>query len=1061
MKIIYSVMAALFVIVTGFSGCGNGSDSGPDSSAERTGIYREVAGDLSGRPVRMEHKLVLHLEALQGHENDTVGVGYDSYRLNVDTPHTHTFCMENDLNRSHRLLIEDAGGKRLLELSSGCAEAELPGGEVQVRIFNGDAPDGITHEVYVMPAEDYRPFKGTVHANESRARSIGRSDLAKTDIIFDRCLACDLHGIDLRHATYADESIQEVSGSMDASYFARSGLDRDAFDALYRGNSIFGKKPDLSGSDLSGADLSYAFFENAVFDGVDFAEANLSHAVFADCSFNGARVEHADMRHTVFVRSTVEKNATLQLQAVSRPSASMLFKNGTSDYDQAFSTALLNEHTIGFYASKYGQWNHKLPPGKTAGSAPVTIPNNFTQGRSTFMLLDDGIYEYLEPYGVHGKPGDIPEGYTWHKVGDSESCEDGLGAMFWNYGGSERNYMIKMFVYCRDGGGKVHFFKRRFLNKYDSHHNSRYEQWSKAASAGSFPAPAQFNSFGEYAYIDSTGYLNFGPMKDIGNFIYSGDYGTDKKMSAEQISGNPDAVFFSLPAWGQSSVEMAVVITEKGENNIYYNEDPSNDHRSFRNYGHPPGVTVVSAPSLGGYRNTYIAVLGDDGHIWAHEIYTSARWMKFPREHSGFQNTSYRRFSENDLTEAFVQAELPEFDFRKETLENTYFYGASLSGADFSGITANGTVFSRSDLSDTDFSDARLGTLKIERSTLDRANFSQAVLHGLFLTGNRGEDDRHNPMKGVNFERAVFSDLNWSGNTAECPRFSQADFSGSIYAEDNRFIGGTDCRPDFTDAVNVPVAFFYGSGSRERNASLLRFHDFTQASFDALETVSFLGANMSGARFHGMVLNGFDMNGSDWSGADIGAARFSNCTLRGAKLDDVNAGGVHFEECDLGGAFLSGDFKAAHISDSDLSGIRIGSGTQMNLVHFASTTTAALEGGGFHKVNLTAAVFSGVEFYGTDFTQAVLESIETDGESKFVECDFTGSDLDSASFGKTLFGGSCFTGVNDSYATNNGAQFRRSGRTDFHQRIFGESVLSALDYNLIGTCGGTYAPNFE
>jgi uncharacterized protein YjbI with pentapeptide repeats len=449
-----------------FFGCGPNEKEG-GSTALRTGIYQEVDGDLAKYAPEFRHSVVLHLEAQQVHPNDTEGVGFDTYTLKVIASETRTFCLQNDQNRSHRFELSDSAGNRLFVLKHGCKTLSLSSGKYTVTLYNADVNAGIEHQVYIVPREDTTPYKDVLETQQSqRSQRADQSALARTDIIFDQCHECNLQGLDLSNKHFGAEA-ENLSDRIDGGYFVHIGKSADEISDTYA-SPIFTTNADVnySGSNLSGADFSYAVFKNARFDGANLEDANLSHALFFGGSFDGANLKNADLDGAIFLSSTFGADSHLPPQAISKPSASMLFNNEKDEFDQQFATALLNSSTVVFYSGKWNTfWTRALPMGKTALSGPVTIPNNFTRGRSTFLLLDDGVHEYFEAYGVHGKSGDIPTTEAWHKVKNSEVCADSLNAMFFNYGGSGSNE-LKMRLVCRSKEGTLYGFRRVFLNKW-------------------------------------------------------------------------------------------------------------------------------------------------------------------------------------------------------------------------------------------------------------------------------------------------------------------------------------------------------------------------------------------------------------------------------------------------------------------------------------------------------------------------------------------------------------------------------------------------------------------
>lgn len=1076
------------------TGCG---ESGQKDNPVRSGVFEEMNGEIARGAVKPEDRLLFHLEANSQHEGDTEGVGYDSYKLHIETPHMRTFCFENDQNRSHRLSIADASGKEIASLSNGCADVSLPSGDLTVRLYNGDADKGIAHQVFVLPEEDYSDYQGALDAapavQKAAGRSAQQSALVKTKIVFDRCDQCNLEGLDLSHMTYDRDNnenyFDEMNTTLRDHYFRVAGIDSSEIYAKNFKVSNHKSILDLSGSDLRGADLSYGVFSYANFEGVDFKDANLSHAVFMKCRFDGAKLDNADLLSAVFINqaygtSGFAPNASLQWQAVSTPSATMLFRSGQASREGQFASALLDKRHLLFSHAVYNEnlghvWTRTIIDDLEAESPPVTVPNNFDQGRSTYIKLSDGyVYNHFEPIGVYDNKNRIfscdKMSYTsynannpslWCRVDGAEQCASSLSAFFENFmdntdfGTGPNNSEMTSGIVCQGYNNKIHVFSTRFFNRWDDNGGSYYNNKDEIDSSTTYDEQTEcddlqtlsINSHGQYACIQSDGNLYLGYLT-----TWKGAYDGPRKESSTiktpaDITRSGSSHVFSMPSRASNDDGVAVVMTQNGENDLYYSTDLS----SFDNAGHPENVTIVSAPSYHSgfnfsrtpcdkYKNCdslidqypYIAVLGSDGQVWRYEI-PQQSWVPFgTNEYADPTYTPKNRevdysFSGMNAYGSWFQSEVFSYmNFTDARLDKTFFIGDIFKWSGFKGAELNSTVFYQADLSSTDFSTAN----GVEDLNITSSNLNGTIFKGLIIGG-------------MNIENSYLENVDFSGLTFE--------INASYTADGNTFKAS-----NFQSTKHVPVNLFYGKNDLERNASVLRFHDFTEATFDGLETLDFIGADMTGARMAGVKIKHMDLNGLVWSGAVMSGMVFDSCSFKSARLDTNDSGQIRFTQCNLAQAYLKGKYTSAHFDNSDLSGISVDDGTQMNLAHFTSTTMSLLLPATMKGVNLNAAAFSGVEFYKTDFTAANLGNIFVDSNSKFIECDFSNALVGSSSLdGNSLFGGSCFTKCENKCWGEKNVSFLKSGQTQFHQMVWGIKTEGPLEYNLSTSCSsGTYKP---
>ncbi len=1025
-----------------------------------------------------------HLVIGNGESNKTEAV------LNVGNAHRRTFCIGGNA-AGHIVRLHDGNGNRLMQRTQGCRVVDLASGRYRLEIENADTK-GRKHAVFLHPERNETMMESRVHGAEASRRSVeqtdgffGASALAVSVIEFDRCIECDLHGAALDHRAFGfDTGTNHLSPVMDDGYFRHIGAEKTAYFSVYDGDRYTrtAVAPELRGSSLQQADLSYSVFYDADFSGVDFTDANLSHSVFIGCRFDGAVFERTDARHSIFIRPSFAPDAPIAVHAVSKPGFTRL-KEDEGDYMSAY-TALLSNGRIAVHTISWkGGYNTSvgpMPGGQIISSAAI-LPEDFSSRYTLFAVDGNGkLWSHGSPYGAQPMRG-------WHMLpmkdsaGNPAECKNAPGVTYWTETDGDT---VKLWqkVWCDTGEEQTTWTKvtaNRFTGGcvpgLNCEHGVSLSGWvvnayrfsgldgSMALNGG---VPSGREPDGRYhskAYVAEP---------DRGFYVSRADR-TFGKRSAEGLSGKQHIGLISSPARASESEFTAVVLSD---GHLYASWNPL--ETPYDDFGSPP-VGTASAPAAGQYQHyspgygtdTYVAVRGGDGNIWSRTA-GDATWRKIDMTAAGSRTTSLQmRDSRFDFS--YFQGDARYDDIvsgNGNTYTGAYFSGVSIHDVGFAKM--QNVVFSKADIRNGTFEDMdgatfRDGTYIADMNAagkhIGNTLFADSVLESVSFDGTVFDVNvsfqNMNVRGSSSFSGATFAQTRFGSCRFSGVDFSGVDFSAIITA------GSIIDRntSDFVNAEYVPAALFYNRSDTDRNASVLRFHDFSEATFRGLETVDFVGAEMTGAKFHGVVLTDMDMNGSDWSGADISGMRFTKCSLRGAQLDMNRSGarGVHFDRCDLGGAYLSGDFKSAHFDGSDLSGLRVGNHTQMNLVHFTSTTTRTLKGADFHQVNLTSAVFAGAEFYATDFSQAEMASVSTDGGSKFVECDFTGSDLENASFDGTLFGGSCFYNNASDGASDNLSVFDRSGQTKFRQRVFGQPMETALSYTLGEECRGTFRPDFD
>lgn len=162
-------------------------------------------------------------------------------------------------------------------------------------------------------------------------------------------------------------------------------------------------------------------------------------------------------------------------------------------------------------------------------------------------------------------------------------------------------------------------------------------------------------------------------------------------------------------------------------------------------------------------------------------------------------------------------------------------------------------------------------------------------------------------------------------------------------------------------------------------------------------------------------LNGLDLSGMDLSGAIFRAARLDKTKLAGARLqgailDQAWAMGADFSGADLTRASLfSAQMQNSNFDDADLSGTRIigdFSGSHMHKTKFIKADLSAdmknqsmgLMHAAMRSVDLQGADFDGANLARVDFSFAKL------GGANFANADLTGANASGADFRGAIFG---------------------------------------------------------
>ncbi len=1012
MKLLYVIAVCATALM--IDGCGNGKETAIQ------GLVTERSGMLSGAKIAPESTVLMSLEATRGHRNDTGTIGVDSYVVHVGEAQTRTFCLDN-ANSLHRFSLLNGAGETVLDMKQGCKTLHLEAGDYTYRFENAATEAGRTHTVFVHSKADPEAL-GAVAVQDTvpKTRALIDSPLSgKTAVDFDRCRGCNLDNADLSHISF-NEKIDASSASivyhpaMDPDYFTMLGTDEDTFFGAMRFESYSGRL-DLRGASLKHADLSYSAFVGADFDGVDFTEANLTHALFIGCSFAGTTWNRTDLHKAVFIDANWTKDYTVESVIVSRPSVTRLFRHQRTDLGGTVVAAVDSDGRLVLIEDNQAR-SVVLPGNLYPVSAPVVVTNNFYGGYSVFVKASDGkVHEYLYNGWKDGLHGTLPED-GWHVLPGSERCKSVPDATFLNMGGAGFNEVLNK-VLCHDEKGSLYQFQRYFYNKYDTQRKSKFSSWERD----------------RYEIVKTSAALSFNRYND---FVYAAADGL-RTDCFDKTCQRYSVVPFDIASKVDLRAETKIT-TPSGEAHFAYVRNDENVYVSYldmfqgvpkgksrasvstglneSSLGHPP-YGALSTPAIGSLAGNgekiQVIVLSGDGELYRRNADGSNAWRPLP----GSVERTRRRltFASNDLTQTyFGNMDLRLIDFGSSTLYQTFFKTCSMDGASFANAELDGVRFKS----------ARL---------FDNADFGGATV-------------KNGVWKHCKFRR---------------PNFQHTVFSGTTVAEGNEFYAVSGIRADFTEAEHIPLALIYGpADAAGADASKLRGFDFTGATFDALDSLDFRGADLSGAHMAYVTFERsdgteLDMNGSNWSGADLRHAAFIRCRLSDARLNgSVQAENIRFKHTNLQGAKLNGNFKSSLFDHCDISGMDA-SGAQMNLAKFDAVTTYKEAQTKFVGTNFDAVTFNAVQLRNVDFYKADISSSTFSGRSKLIESNFKNSIFSegNALLADVVFDGCCFDGVSaGNINDDNNVTYSKSGTTAFTVELFGTLMPTQIDYRLDSGC---------
>lgn len=988
-----------FILALLLFGCGNSSNK--SSLIEEVfshAFIHETSGLLNDKIMHIDQRISLHLESTQTHINDTQGIGFDTYKVNVSEEHTREYCLKNSQEVGHRYTMEDAQGTILLNITQGCATINLAKGIYTHKIYNGNKEEDASHRVFVYHNNNIDLTGINSNASVSNkdsdssqkkllSRQVENTPLLKqTTLSFNACRGCNLSNTDLSKLSFdAHFTDSDLSPLMNEAYFHSLDTSKAEFFEIQNHNKHrnITQALDMQEASLYAANLSYSIFRNANFSGVDFTDANLSHAVFIDCTFKGAKFHNVDMKRTVFKNADFSKTFTSPASIVSQPSITRLFTSEKTSYADDIIVAINANNRVVLSSSRGGTIHFTdtlsaLPYGASIVSPATVSTNNFSGGYSVFVKGSDGyIYEYFKHGNVRGSKARVSQ--TWYKLANTDKCKSNPDVTFKNFGGSGFNELYNI-VACHDKKGTLHTWKRYFYNKPTSQTDSYYSAWSYIAYT--MPITDKEISITRYslAYIEK------------GNLVHFNYTNQSKNHKAILASSRVDL-------WTESDNGLYAYIGADGH--------------AYTSYGlvGSPMHGIISAPAIGSLNTSAeplrVIVLSGDGKLYATNLDGSDSWYIIASEQGSISHTF--AFTNNNLTEAYIEkTDLSNLNLSSNILTKTFFTQTNLNKSIFENMQLHSTTFDAIDY----FNDV---------------SFKKSTLNNVSFTNNKDEEysDHNNNNKNIinpDFTGSNINGLIWTNNIAKCPNFNTVTFGDkTVFSHENRFIGGTGCSSGtFRGAKNIPLELVLQADNiRGYGTSRLSSYDFSSASFSpSFYTLNFKDADMTDAKFGAtdssspsVNFKNIDATGSTWSNADLSYLVCDGCIFDNAHFDgttmyqvnlnnssfinsvwhNINASSAKFQNATLDGLSITGASSIQHTSFNSSSLIKS---------HLRDRDLSHVS---FVNADLSCSDMESVNFNATDFSDAYLSGANLSRTSD--------AHIDNATFNKTDFSGANFTSV--------------------------------------------------
>jgi len=945
------------VLLLSIFGCSKESGSEIDTSLYELSSdisIVEMHNDLSSIAVTTKNSIVLKLEGVESHENDTNGVGTDSIVFYVDENETRTFCLEDVQNRGHKISLKNSSYKLLFSITEGCKSLDLEKGYYKLLVDNADTNAGIAHTVFLTSTVEndpqYTHMLSTSNSSAKQAVTLG--DLQKKTILsFNVCKNCNLQNLKLNNLAFDSVFAENyLAPKLKAPYFDILGTTEEEFFSIQNTNPNYSKNIlDLSGSSLHGADLSYSVFRGTIFNGVDFGDANLSHAVFTDCSFDGANFDNVDMEKALFLNPNFGKESSIKQSVISRASVTqtrLYVTNLFGGYESEYMTAFLTHDNLmvlyNLAPSKGRELFYKSAPKGLRFISPPSIARlNNHLDYSSFARFDNG---YVYGYCSQTK--------KWENLQNSKKCDSSPVALSWS---EKKEISTKLMVTCHNKKGTLYSWDRTTTG------SDNPDAWNeKSYTIDSVEGDIAVNAQGGIAYIKDNKlyvkYLDDLPRSDSGSV-------NDNSFSPEDITGNPSDYFLSQPDLQLFTQQVTVVMSD---GNLYIGDTKG----AFKNLGHPD-KGILSAPSFAkveyadsNYQEKLLLIDGE-GEIY----YNDFNIENFPWSPYKINSTIEKTVTTHDL------------EFKNNTLNYTYFEDAKLDYMPLSSNDMTNVVFHSSSLGSSDFKGMDLNETYFYNSSFDSADFSGATISG----------------------------ATWDGNGFFHCNFSNVDFLLKDYRVINNAFKYNyyELVAQFTNAKNIPVKLFYPYASTPPvDAIILENYDFTGASFNGLESLNFKDIFLTNLKLSKANISDIDATGSTWEGCDLSYATIKNATFDQASLNSLSFYQANIENSSfVGSSWNDVNASYGHFQDSTMTKLDV---AKSNLSHasFANSDLSSAEfdkdvkaqNSSFNGATLQGVKFVDIDFSSADFTSANFDSLYDWDTLTQVDSDLSGSNLTGTHF---------------------------------------------------------------
>lgn len=386
---------------------------------------------------------------------------------------------------------------------------------------------------------------------------------------------------------------------------------------------------------------------------------------------------------------------------------------------------------------------------------------------------------------------------------------------------------------------------------------------------------------------------------------------------------------------------------------------------------------------------------------------------------------------------------------------------------------------------------------KLSQAQLD----GMVDLHARFLSGRLGGRRavlRNTDLGGLSLEGRDMRQADFTGCQMRGMNLSKANFSESrLYA----------CNLSNSNLARCNFARCDLRGTRIESANLadanfdradLRVGGFSKdGMYDTGESVSFRGANLSGARLVGTLANaadfsdaimtnvnvsGADLRGAEFQGADLSGAQMAGAKLKGARLNAAIMTGINMSEISEMEVDLSGAITDANIGTSVIEleeplpkliemhmkwvSSAGAEGRQLDLSGFDMRPLETLKSQALTAIKASRARFFGMNLYRTqlqsanlddaDFRRCDMDEVDMRG-STLKHTRFNHAKVRKGNFEPLMFGGGegskrfapCdFTGASLSYSDFSGSKMRMANfrNADLTNTNFSGADLRECDF---------------